>query len=171
MTEAEREQLLAEKDKALSYLRSIMTSPVYDVAVESDLTPLTKLSDKLNNDIWLKREDQQPVHSFKLRGAYNKLSMLDEQSKQQGVVAASAGNHAQGLALAAKKLNIAATIVMPITTPDIKVDNVRRYGADVRLIGKSYNEAQAAMHDVAKKKVRPSFILLTMKMCLLDKGR
>ncbi|SET40690.1 threonine ammonia-lyase, biosynthetic [Thalassotalea agarivorans] len=151
MTEAEREQLLAEKDKALSYLRSIMTSPVYDVAVESDLTPLTKLSDKLNNDIWLKREDQQPVHSFKLRGAYNKLSMLDEQSKQQGVVAASAGNHAQGLALAAKKLNIAATIVMPITTPDIKVDNVRRYGADVRLIGKSYNEAQAAMHDVAKK--------------------
>ncbi|WP_076417501.1 threonine ammonia-lyase, biosynthetic [Colwellia sp. UCD-KL20] len=133
-----------QSEIGLEYLRRILLAPVYDVAVETDLTPLTKLSTRLNNTIYLKREDQQPVHSFKLRGAYNKLSHLSEEQSIHGVIAASAGNHAQGLALAAHKLGIKATIVMPITTPDIKVDNVRRFGAEVRLIGKSFNEAQLA---------------------------
>lgn len=142
MTEAETQ--LLHQGEALDYLRRILLAPVYDVAVESELTPLTKLSSRLNNTLYLKREDQQPVHSFKLRGAYNKLSNLTEEQSIHGVVAASAGNHAQGLALAAQKLGIKATIVMPITTPDIKVDNVRRFGAEVRLVGKSFNEAQTA---------------------------
>jgi threonine dehydratase len=135
---------------ALDYLRRILLAPVYDVAVETELTPLTKLSARTGNQIFLKREDQQPVHSFKLRGAYNKLAHLSEQQCLHGVIAASAGNHAQGLALAAKKLGIKATIVMPITTPDIKVDNVRRFGAEVRLIGKSFNEAQQASLEFAQ---------------------
>jgi len=137
-------------DVGLDYLRRILLAPVYDVAVETDLTPLTKLSIRLKQHIFLKREDQQPVHSFKLRGAYNKLASLTEQQCIHGVIAASAGNHAQGLALAANKLGIKATIVMPITTPDIKVDNVRRFGAEVRLVGKSYNEAQAAALEYAQ---------------------
>ena len=153
MTEAEQQALVlakATQEQALDYLRRILLAPVYDVAVESDLTPLTKLSARLGKQIFLKREDQQPVHSFKLRGAYNKLINLSEQQCLHGVMAASAGNHAQGLALAAHKLGIKATIVMPITTPDIKVDNVRRYGAEVRLVGKSFNEAQQACTEFAK---------------------
>jgi threonine dehydratase len=153
MTEAEQQALVlakATQEQALDYLRRILLAPVYDVAIESDLTPLTKLSTRLGNQIFLKREDQQPVHSFKLRGAYNKLVNLSEQQCINGVMAASAGNHAQGLALAAHKLGIKATIVMPITTPDIKVDNVRRFGAEVRLVGKSFNEAQQASVDYAK---------------------
>jgi len=147
MTEAETQ--LLNQGEALDYLRRILLAPVYDVAVESELTACTKLSTRLNSTIYLKREDQQPVHSFKLRGAYNKLSQLTEEQSIHGVVAASAGNHAQGLALAAQKLGIKATIVMPITTPDIKVDNVRRFGADVRLVGKSFNEAQTASQQYA----------------------
>ena len=148
MTEAESQAMQGE---GLEYLRRILLAPVYDVAVETDLTPLTKLSSRLGNQIFLKREDQQPVHSFKLRGAYNKLANLQEAQCIHGVIAASAGNHAQGLALAAHKLGIKATIVMPITTPDIKVDNVRRFGADVRLVGKSFNEAQAASVEYAER--------------------
>jgi len=144
MTEAESQEIIGNHELALDYLRRILLAPVYDVAVESELTPLTKLSARLGQQIFLKREDQQPVHSFKLRGAYNKLSNLSEEKCIHGIIAASAGNHAQGLALAANKLGIKATIVMPITTPEIKVDNVRRFGAEVRLIGKSYNEAQTA---------------------------
>lgn len=153
MTNAEQAALVQAKklqEQGLDYLRRILLAPVYDVAVESALTPLTKLSSRLGNQIFLKREDQQPVHSFKLRGAYNKLVNLSEQQCLHGVIAASAGNHAQGLALAANKLGIKATIVMPITTPDIKVDNVRRYGAEVRLVGKSFNEAQQASMAFAK---------------------
>ena len=138
------------KDMGLDYLRRILIAPVYEVAIESDVTPCIKLSAQLDNQIYLKREDQQPVHSFKLRGAFNKLSLLTKQQSENGVIAASAGNHAQGLALAAHKLGINATIVMPITTPDIKVDNVRRFGAEVRLIGKSFNEAQEASANFAK---------------------
>ena len=150
MTDAERNELLVTQGVGLDYLRRILLAPVYDVAVETELTPLTKLSSRLNNQIFLKREDQQPVHSFKLRGAYNKLVNLSEEQCIHGVIAASAGNHAQGLALAANKLGIKATIVMPITTPDIKVDNVRRFGAEVRLVGKSFNEAQSASLQYAK---------------------
>jgi threonine dehydratase len=134
----------------LDYLRRILLAPIYDVAIETELTHFTKLSSRLNNQIYLKREDQQPVHSFKLRGAYNKLNSLTEEECIHGVIAASAGNHAQGLALAAKKLGINATIVMPKTTPDIKVDNVRRFGGEVRLVGNSFNEAQAASVEYAK---------------------
>jgi threonine dehydratase len=153
MTDAERQELLLSKVKqgeALDYLRRILLAPVYDVAIETELTPFTKLSARLGNQISLKREDQQPVHSFKLRGAYNKLVNLTEEECIQGVIAASAGNHAQGLALAAHKLGIKATIVMPITTPDIKVDNVRRFGAEVRLVGKSFNEAHVASVEFAQ---------------------
>jgi threonine dehydratase len=150
MTETESKELIANQELALDYLRRILLAPVYDVAVETELTPLTKLSARLGHQIFLKREDQQPVHSFKLRGAYNKLVNLTEAQCIHGVIAASAGNHAQGLALAANKLGINATIVMPITTPDIKVDNVRRFGAEVRLIGKSFNEAQAASMQFSK---------------------
>lgn len=151
MTKAsENEGQLTQEEIALDYLRRILLAPVYDVAKETDLTPLHKLSSRVNNQVFLKREDQQPVHSFKLRGAYNKLNQLSEQQCLHGVVAASAGNHAQGLALAASKLGIKATIVMPITTPEIKVDNVRRLGADVRLIGKSFNEAQEASQTICE---------------------
>jgi len=150
MTKKQSQQLLAQQAEQLDYLRRILLAPVYDVAVETELTHLTKLSARLNNQIYLKREDQQPVHSFKLRGAYNKLSGLSEAECIHGVIAASAGNHAQGLALAANKLGIKATIVMPKTTPDIKVDNVRRFGGEVRLVGNSFNEAQAASIDYAK---------------------
>jgi len=150
MTEKQSQQLLAEQAEQLDYLRRILLAPVYDIAVETELTHLTKLSTRLNNQIYLKREDQQPVHSFKLRGAYNKLSGLSEAESIQGVIAASAGNHAQGLALAANKLGIKATIVMPKTTPDIKVDNVRRFGGEVRLVGNSFNEAQAASIEYAE---------------------
>ena len=140
----ETSTILSKAELGFDYLRRILLAPVYDVAVESDITPLTKLSSRLGNQIFLKREDQQPVHSFKLRGAYNKLASLSESECIHGVVAASAGNHAQGLALAASKLGIKATIFMPLTTPDIKVDNVRRLGAEVKLVGKSFNEAQTA---------------------------
>jgi threonine dehydratase len=157
MTDNKRE--LTQDAQALDYLRRILLAPVYDVAVESELTPCIKLSSRLGHQISLKREDQQPVHSFKLRGAYTKLASLSEAQCIHGVIAASAGNHAQGLALAAHKLGINATIVMPITTPDIKVDNVRRLGAEVRLIGKSFNEAQQASsqfsHDENKTLVHP----------------
>jgi threonine dehydratase len=141
---------LTQQAEQLDYLRRILLAPIYDVVVETELTPLTKLSSRLNNQIYLKREDQQPVHSFKLRGAYNKLSGLSEAECIHGVIAASAGNHAQGLALAANKLGIKATIVMPKTTPDIKVDNVRRFGGEVRLVGNSFNEAQVAAIEYAK---------------------
>jgi len=147
MTES---QLLAQQSEQLDYLRRILLAPIYDVVVETELTHLTKLSTRLNNQIYLKREDQQPVHSFKLRGAYNKLSTLSEAECIHGVIAASAGNHAQGLALAANKLGIKATIVMPKTTPDIKVDNVRRFGGEVRLVGNSFNEAQTASVEYAQ---------------------
>ena len=151
MTEAESLELLANQGRGLDYLRRILLAPVYDVAKETELTYLNKLSTRLGNQIYLKREDQQPVHSFKLRGAYNKLAHLTDEQKQYGVIAASAGNHAQGMALAASKLGIKATIVMPITTPDIKVENVKRYGAEVRLVGKSFNEAQAASLEYAEQ--------------------
>ncbi|MCW8832775.1 MAG: threonine ammonia-lyase, biosynthetic [Colwellia sp.] len=150
MTETQSQELLTQQAEQLSYLRRILLAPIYDTVVETDLTHLTKLSSRLNNQIYLKREDQQPVHSFKLRGACNKLANLSEAECIHGVIAASAGNHAQGLALAANKLGIKATIVMPKTTPDIKVDNVKRFGGEVRLVGNSFNEAQAASVEYAQ---------------------
>ena len=117
------------------YVEEILRARVYDVAVESDLTPAVRLSGRLKNNILYKREDEQQVFSFKLRGAYNKISGLPREEQERGVVAASAGNHAQGVALAGKQLGIPTTIVMPITTPAIKVDTVRRFGGKAVLVG------------------------------------
>ncbi len=140
-----------KSDMGMDYLRRILLAPVYDVARETDLTYLARLSKEHNNQIYLKREDQQPIHCFKLRGAYNKLAGLNDDRKARGVVAASAGNHAQGVALSAQKLGIKATIVMPRTTPDIKVQSVRRLGAEVKLVGTIFNEANTAAIEFAKE--------------------
>jgi len=125
------------------YVKMILTSRVYDVAVETPLQAAGQLSKRLGNQILLKREDLQPVFSFKIRGAYNKLAQLSEAELARGVVTASAGNHAQGLALAARELGIKATIVMPTTTPEIKVEGVRSRGGKVVLHGDSFPEALA----------------------------
>lgn len=123
------------------YLEMILRARVYDVAIETPLEHMPNLSGRLGNQILLKREDLQPVFSFKLRGAYNKMTKLDAAARARGVIAASAGNHAQGVALAAQRLGIPALIVMPETTPDIKVAAVRRLGADTVLHGNAYDEA------------------------------
>ncbi|OYQ15613.1 threonine ammonia-lyase, biosynthetic [Pseudomonas mandelii] len=125
------------------YVKKILTSRVYDVAVETPLQTARQLSERLGNKVWLKREDLQPVFSFKIRGAYNKLTQLSAEERARGVVTASAGNHAQGLALAAKVLGVKATIVMPKTTPEIKVEGVRSRGGKVVLHGDSFPEALA----------------------------
>lgn len=114
---------------------------VYDVAVKTPLQKATKLSTKTGYSVLLKREDLQPIHSFKIRGAYNKIASLSKQEMSKGVIAASAGNHAQGVALSAKRLGMKALIVMPRTTPSIKVDAVKSYGGQVELVGDSYSEA------------------------------
>ena len=123
------------------YLKQVLTARVYDVAVESDLDPARNLGRRLHNKIFLKREDQQPVFSFKLRGAYNKMAHLTPEQLKAGVICASAGNHAQGVALAAHKLGARAVIVMPVTTPQVKVDAVRALGGEVVLVGDSYSDA------------------------------
>ncbi|MFT0211580.1 threonine ammonia-lyase, biosynthetic [Pseudomonas sp. F1_0610] len=125
------------------YVRKILTARVYDVAEETPLQSAYQLSQRLGNSILLKREDLQPVFSFKIRGAYNKIAQLSEAEKARGVVTASAGNHAQGVALAAKHLGIKATIVMPKTTPEIKVKAVRARGARVVLHGDAFPESLA----------------------------
>ncbi|KRP63182.1 threonine ammonia-lyase, biosynthetic [Pseudomonas trivialis] len=125
------------------YVKKILTSRVYDVAVETPLQIAPQLCERLDNKVWLKREDLQPVFSFKIRGAYNKLTQLSSEERARGVVTASAGNHAQGLALAAKVLGVKATIVMPKTTPEIKVEGVRSRGGIVVLHGDSFPEALA----------------------------
>lgn len=123
------------------YLTRIATAAVYDVARETPLTRAANLSRRLDTPVFLKREDLQPVFSFKIRGAYNKMAKLPEHALAKGVIAASAGNHAQGVALSAQKLGCRATIVMPETTPQIKIDAVRALGAEVVLHGVSYNDA------------------------------
>jgi len=125
------------------YVKKILTSRVYDVAVETPLQAAGQLSKRLGNQILLKREDLQPVFSFKIRGAYNKLAQLSDEERARGVVTASAGNHAQGLALAAREMGVKATIVMPKTTPEIKVEGVRSRGGKVVLHGDSFPEALA----------------------------
>ena len=126
---------------AREYLRRILTARVYDVAIESPLELAPGLSERLGNRILLKREDLQPIKSFKLRGAYNKMARLSRDQLKRGVIAASAGNHAQGVALAAQKLECRALIVMPVTTPEVKVDAVRARGAEVVMFGDSYSDA------------------------------
>lgn len=126
------------------YLRQILNAKVYDVARETELEPATHLSKRLKNDVWLKREDNQPVFSFKLRGAYNKMAHLSLTELKRGVLAASAGNHAQGVALGAARLKCKAVIVMPVTTPQVKIEAVRERGGEwveIVLYGESYNDA------------------------------
>jgi len=125
----------------IDYLEKILTAQVYDVAIESPLEEAANLSRRLHNKVLLKREDMQQVFSFKLRGAYNKMAQLPKSQLKRGVIAASAGNHAQGVALSAQRLGCEATIVMPATTPQIKVDAVTSRGAKVVLNGDSYSDA------------------------------
>ncbi|KAH9300321.1 hypothetical protein KI387_011904 [Taxus chinensis] len=126
----------------MSYLTNILSSKVYEVAVESPLQYASKISQRTGVRILLKREDLQPVFSFKLRGAYNMMAKLPKEQLERGVICSSAGNHAQGVALAAQRLNCDAVIAMPVTTPEIKWKSVERLGATVVLIGDSYDEAQ-----------------------------
>src|SRR5713101_3502866 len=124
-----------------NYLERILKARVYDVASETPLELAPGLSRRLRNRLLIKREDLQPIFSFKLRGAYNRMAGLPRSRLAKGVIAASAGNHAQGVALAAQRLGCRAVIVMPVTTPRIKVDAVQARGAEVRLYGDSYAEA------------------------------
>ena len=128
---------------AQEYLRRILLSPVYDVAVVTPVSAMPRLSVRLGCEVLLKREDHQPVHSFKLRGAYHKIAGLSPDQRAAGVVCASAGNHAQGVALSARRLGIRALIVMPRTTPEIKVEAVRQHGGQVLLHGDNFDAAKA----------------------------
>ncbi|KAJ2762331.1 threonine deaminase, partial [Coemansia nantahalensis] len=132
------------------YLQMILSSYVYDVAVETPLTAAVNLSTRMENNVLLKREDLQPVFSFKIRGAHNKISHLTAEEKQRGIIACSAGNHAQGVALSAKQLGIKATIVMPVLTPAIKWKNVERLGAQVVLHGAGFDEAKVECSRLAE---------------------
>lgn len=136
------------------YLEAMESSPVYDVAIRTPLIAMPGLTESLGNAIWVKREDLQPVRSFKIRGAYQKIQSLTTEEKSQGIIAVSAGNHAQGVALSAKRMAIDATIVMPKTTPEIKVNGVRQYGATVVLHGNTYDEASAHAKKIAETESR-----------------
>ena len=135
-----------------TYIKRILDARVYDVARETPVDEAALMSARLGNRVWLKREDLQPVFSFKLRGAYNKMNHLSSEQLQRGVVAASAGNHAQGVAMAAKQMGVKATIVMPRTTPQIKVDAVRARGAKVKLHGDSFDQAAELARELEKDK-------------------
>jgi threonine dehydratase len=136
---------------ATDYLQRIQGASVYDVAIKSPFEIARNLSARLDNEIWLKREDLQPVFSFKLRGATNKLASLSAADLANGVICSSAGNHAQGVALAAKRRGIKAVIVMPVTTPSIKVDAVRALGGDVVLHGDTYDDAYAHARELEQQ--------------------
>ncbi len=135
-----------------NYLEAILNARVYDVAVETPLHEATQLSDRLGYRVLLKREDSQPIFSFKLRGAYNMMARLSPSALRRGVVAASAGNHAQGVALAGQRLSTEVTIVMPVTTPQIKIAAVHALGATVVLEGKSYDEAETEARRIARSR-------------------
>ena len=132
-----------DTDVMQQYLRDILLSPVYQAAVETPLDAMPKLSQRLGHNVLLKREDKQPVYSFKLRGAFHKLHKVQQQNPTASVVCASAGNHAQGVALSASKLGLKATIVMPITTPEIKIAAVKALGGNVVLHGTAFDEANS----------------------------
>jgi len=142
------------KDYPLNYLRAILNSRVYEVANETPMEFAGLLSERLGSNVWLKREDTQPTFCYKIRGAYNKMVSLSASELKRGVVVASAGNHAQGVALSARKLGCSALVVMPVTSPSVKVDAVRRLGAKVKLIGDSYDEASAYAQTVCKNQKR-----------------
>ena len=140
------------KPTLTQYADMIRAAQVYDVARETPLEPARTLSARLGNRVWLKREDLQPVFSFKLRGAHNKIATLSDAQREKGVIAASAGNHAQGVALAAHRLKLDALIVMPKTTPDIKVHAVERLGAQVILHGNAYDDAAQHARELVRER-------------------
>ena len=133
------------------YLDLIAESKVYDVADQTPITFAGNLSSKLRNEVYLKREDMQPIFSFKIRGAYNKIANLSKQQQKRGVMTASAGNHAQGVANACKKLKVPCFIVMPVTTPEIKVKSVKRFGSKVLLHGDNFDQASKKAIQMAKE--------------------
>ena len=145
---------MKKNDNALlaEYLKKILNSKVYELAEQTDLQEATSLSRRFGSKFLLKREDLQSVHSFKLRGAYNKMAQLPAAALEKGVLAASAGNHAQGVALSAKRLGCKATIVMPVTTPEIKVNAVKSHGAQVVLSGDSYSDAAETAARLVKER-------------------
>ena len=145
------------RDYPLNYLRAILNSRVYEVAVETTLDHMPLLSGRTGENISLKREDTQPVFCYKIRGAHNKMAKLSDLELRRGVVVASAGNHAQGVALSASRLGSRATVVMPVTTPVVKVEAVRRWGAEVKLVGDSYDEAKEHALEICRNSGR-SFI-------------
>ena len=132
------------------YMEKILNAQVYDVAEETALDLAPNLSRRMDNKLYLKREDMQPVFSFKLRGAYNKIAKLSPEKRKRGVICASAGNHAQGVALSASKLGCRAVIVMPTTTPEIKVQAVKNLGGEVVLAGESFDDAYAHALELEK---------------------
>ena len=153
--------LLNSKEHAVGYLGKVLNARVYEAAIETELQEAQNLSAHLRNNVLLKREDTQPVFSFKIRGAYNKMAHLSQEELEKGVVACSAGNHAQGVALSAKMLGCRAVIVMPLATPSIKVNAVRVHGGptvEVRLFGNNYDEAAAE----AKRLETVSYTHLTL---------
>jgi threonine dehydratase len=159
MTRVPAQQSLLEH-----YVKKILAAPVYELAVRTPLQAAPALSAALGNQILLKREDLQPTFSFKIRGAYNKLVQLSPEQKARGVVTASAGNHAQGVALAARELGIDATIVMPATTPELKVLGVRSRGAQALLHGESFPFALAFALDLAQTTGKTLFRPSTTRM-------
>ncbi len=147
---AESQPLPASPNGA-EYLRAVLRSPVYEIAQVTPLQKMEKISSRLGNTILVKREDRQPVHSFKLRGAYAMIAGLTEEQKARGVITASAGNHAQGVALSASTLGIKSLIVMPLATADIKVDAVRAFGGEVYLFGANFDEAKAKAIELSEQ--------------------
>ena len=134
---------------AVRYLKEILNSRVYEVTRETPLERARLLSDRLGREIYLKREDMHPIFCYKIRGAYNRMAQIEPEQLKRGVIAASAGNHAQGVAMSADRLGCSALVVMPVTTPQIKVDAVKRWNARVKLVGDSYDEASAWARDAA----------------------
>lgn len=147
-----RSAQLSAQPSGSEYLTAVLTSNIYEVVEVTPLQKMEKLSERFENQIYIKREDRQPVNSFKIRGAYAMIVGLNEQQKSAGVIAASAGNHAQGVALSAKKLGLKALIVMPQNTPSIKVEAVRGFGGEVLLFGANFDEAKAKAIELAQVK-------------------
>ena len=154
-----------------SYVDRILKAKVYDVAVETALEAAPRLSQRLNNHVWFKREDLQPVFSFKIRGAYNKIAQLSAISAQRGVICASAGNHAQGVALAARTRGIPAVIVMPLTTPEIKVQAVAALGGEIILHGDDYDHAYEHATELGRREIWYSCIHSMIRMSLPGRAR
>ncbi len=144
-------QPLSGTPEGAEYLRAVLRAPVYEAAQVTPLQKMEKLSSRLDNVILVKREDRQPVHSFKLRGAYAMMAGLTEEQKAHGVITASAGNHAQGVAFSSARLGVKALIVMPTATADIKVDAVRGFGGEVLLHGANFDEAKAKAIELSQQ--------------------